>query len=227
MNWEMETRMPGIQANLMWYSLGYYYGRYSPGNIIYISCLSSLSISRSSLLLSYVFYEYLCNRATPEEIEIQSLPPSGIHPLLGQLLFACLSPSPNARPTFKTICGVLDILLVQFHLLRREYLQLADKSNIHTNAVNSTTTTHNNNDNNNNNNNNYKEEEKDEKTSLLREKYNLDEVLMDDILESFLVLEKGNNIIDEEINIFLSIEWIDLAISSCFSYPTIIHNNIP
>ncbi len=99
-------------------------GKYSTGTI---SLLSPIYVDQ--LLFSFhllYIYPSPFSRETPDETEINSLPPS-VHPVLRQLISACLRASPNDRPSFKVISAFMDILFLQIHLINQDYLEMAMK----------------------------------------------------------------------------------------------------
>ncbi len=118
-------------------------------------------------LYMYIYiYIYLStyDRETPDETEIASLP-SSVHPVLQQLVFACLRASPDERPSFKVISALMDLLFLQIHLINQDYLEMTKENN------------NNNSDDDNNNNNNNNNIQR-----VLKEKYGLNGELMEDIL---------------------------------------------
>ncbi len=151
-----------IPTNLMLYSMGYCCGKYSLGTH---SSVDHLVIWFPYSLSIYTFAWY--RRETPDETEITSLPPS-VHPALQELVFACLRASPNERPSFKVICGLMDLLFLQIHLINQDYLEIMKKES---------------------NSNNNSNEVDSIQQRVLREKYDgLSEDLMEDIL-SFLSVQ--------------------------------------
>ncbi len=69
----------------------------------------------------YNILEYSCPYNRDRE---DTVLPLSVHPVLQQLVFACVRASPNDRPSFKVICGLLDILFSQIHLINRDYLEM-------------------------------------------------------------------------------------------------------
>ncbi len=140
----------------------------------------------ASLTNQHPYLLFSLGRETPEEVEIQTLP-SSAHPLFKQLLFACLRSSPQARPNFKTICGVIDILLVQVYLIHQDYLENRDTLWRNMDTGKEKRKDNNNMDEDDNNNNkNVRVKDTDSAfnyRSILGEKYEIDEELVSDILE--------------------------------------------